>query len=87
MPITSPTRLRRVLELSGEELPSALSIALEVEPTVEGRTEIGIAHAAVLVRELVDGGAPGVHLYAFNQHRTVLGVLEDAGILQSSGAH
>ncbi|MGN8024888.1 methylenetetrahydrofolate reductase [Microbacterium sp. 22242] len=86
MPITSPTRLRRVLELSGEELPSALSIALEVEPTVEGRTEIGVAHAAALVRELVDGGAPGVHLYAFNQHRTVLGVLEDAGILPATAS-
>ena len=87
MPITSPARLRRVLELSGEELPAELSIALEVEPTVEGRTEIGVARAAALVRELVDGGAPGVHLYAFNQHRTVLDVLADAGVLESVGAH
>lgn len=86
MPITSPARLARVLELSGEELPGELSIALEVEPTAEGRTEIGIAHAAALAREVVRGGAPGVHLYAFNQHRTVLRVLEDAGILQPSGA-
>lgn len=81
MPITSPARLARVLELSGEELPSDLSIALEVEPTAEGRRAIGVEHAASLSREVVAGGAPGVHLYAFNQHETVLTVLAEAGIL------
>jgi len=57
-----------------------------VEPTAEGRTEIGVAHAAELVRELVDGGAPGIHLYAFNQHRTVLDVLTAAGVLPEGSA-
>ena len=80
MPITSPNRLRRVLELSGEPLPSQLAIALEIEPTAEGRTRIGIEAAARLAREVVDGGAPGIHLYAFNQHQTVLSVLAEAGI-------
>ena len=81
MPITSPARLRRVLELSGEELPSELAIALEVEPTLEGQRALGIAYAAGLARDVVAGGAPGVHLYAFNSHDTVLAVLRDAGIL------
>ncbi|KRB36000.1 methylenetetrahydrofolate reductase [Microbacterium sp. Root180] len=81
MPITSPGRLRRVLELSGEELPSELAIALEVEPTPEGQRALGVAHAADLARDVVAGGAPGVHLYAFNSHDTVLAVLRDAGIL------
>lgn len=81
MPITSPARLTRVLELTGEDLPSELSIALEVEPTAAGRREIGIEWAARLAREVVAGGAPGVHLYAFNQHETVLTVLAEAGVL------
>ena len=42
---------------------------------------VGIAHAAGLARDVVAGGAPGVHLYAFNSHDTVLAVLRDAGIL------
>ena len=87
MPITSPARLRRVLELTGEELPSELAIAIEVEPTPEGREEIGIEWAARLAREVVAGGAPGVHLYAFNQHRTVLSVLAEAGILATPSLH
>ena len=85
MPITSPNRLRRVLELSGEPLPSELAIALEIEPTVQGRTRIGIEAAARLTREVVDGGAPGIHLYAFNQHETVLSVLAEAGIAIPAG--
>lgn len=81
MPITSPARLRRTLELSGEELPAELAISLEIEPTAEGQRAVGVAHAAELAREVVAGGAPGVHLYAFNSHDTVLAVLRDAGIL------
>ena len=81
MPIVSPVRLARVLELTGETMPNELSVALEVEPTPEGRHEIGVAWAARLAKEVVDGGAPGVHLYAFNQHDTVLTVLEEAGVL------
>lgn len=81
MPITSPGRLRRVLELSGEELPGELAVALDIEPTADGQREVGIASAARLVREVVDGGAPGVHLYAFNNHDTVLAVLREADIL------
>jgi methylenetetrahydrofolate reductase (NADPH) len=84
MPITSSTRLRRVLELSGEALPADLAIALDVEPTVEGQRDIGIAHAARLAREVLDGGAPGIHLYAFNNHDTVLAVLREAGVLVSA---
>ncbi|MGO4103304.1 methylenetetrahydrofolate reductase [Leifsonia sp. YAF41] len=81
MPVTSPARLTRILQLSGEELPSELSIQLEIEPTEEGQREIGISHAANLAQELLAGGAPGLHLYAFNQHRTVLSVLDRAGAL------
>lgn len=81
MPITSPSRLRRVIELTGEQVPGALAVDLDVEPTPEGRREIGIRHAADLCRAVLDGGAPGIHLYAFNNHDTVLATLREAGIL------
>jgi methylenetetrahydrofolate reductase (NADPH) len=81
MPVTSPARLRRMLELSGEDLPSELAIQLEIEPTEAGQREIGIDHAARFASRLIEGGAPGLHLYTFNQHETVLAVLERCGIL------
>lgn len=80
MPITSPARLRRVLELTGEEVPGELAVDLDVEPSAQGRRAIGISAAARLAAEVVAGGAPGVHLYAFNDHETVLAVLDEASI-------
>lgn len=81
MPVTSPNRLRRILQLSGEKLPAELSIQLEVELTEEGQRQIGIDHAVRLGQDVLAGGAPGLHLYAFNQHDTVLTVLEGCGAL------
>ena len=76
MPVISPGRLRRMIEISGEEMPSDLEIALEIEPTADGQREIGVAHAANLAKELIAGGSPGIHLYAFNQSGPVLDVLQ-----------
>ncbi|WP_243063789.1 methylenetetrahydrofolate reductase [Humibacter sp. RRB41] len=84
MPVTSPARLRRVLELNGEDLPSDLAIRLEVEPTDDGRREIGIEHAAAFAERLIAGGAPGIHLCTFNQPHTSLAVLERCGLIDSS---
>ncbi|MGN6220971.1 MAG: methylenetetrahydrofolate reductase [Microbacterium sp.] len=81
MPMTSPARLRRTLELTEVPRPEALAAALEAEQTPEGQRAVGIAHAAELTRAVIDGGAPGIHLYAFNNHETVLAVLRDAGIV------
>ncbi|QHC66313.1 5,10-methylenetetrahydrofolate reductase [Rathayibacter sp. VKM Ac-2759] len=81
MPVTSPGRLRRMLELSGEDLPAELAIALDVEPDDEGRRRIGVAHAAAMVRTLLEAGAPAIHLYAFNRHEEPLAVLAESGLL------
>ncbi|MBF4463580.1 MULTISPECIES: methylenetetrahydrofolate reductase [unclassified Rathayibacter] len=86
MPVTSPARLRRMLELSGEDLPAELAIALDIEPDDEARERIGIDHASELVRTLVAGGAPAVHLYAFNRHEAVLAVLEASGLVPAAPA-
>lgn len=86
MPVTSPGRLRRMLELSGEDLPAELAIALDVEPDDEARARIGVEHAAGLVRTLVESGAPAVHLYAFNRHEAVLAVLAESGLLAATPA-
>ncbi len=86
MPVTSPARLKRMLELNGEDMPSDLAIQLEIEPTEEGQREIGIAWATGVVSTLIAGGAPGIHLYTFNKHEAVLAVLERTGLLHRANA-
>ena len=79
MPVTSMQRLNRVIELTGEKNPEALAKLLSVS-SKEDAKQSGIDWAANLVTELVEAGAPGVHLYAFNQHESVTQVLQRAGI-------
>lgn len=81
MPITSHKRLLRVLELTNEKEPRELSAALEAAESSAARTEIGIAWAAKLVGDLVAGGVPGIHLYAFNEYKNVTEVLRRAGLV------
>lgn len=80
MPLTSPSRLRRVLELTGDPRPDAFADALDAAADGAAARRIGIDHAAALARDVVAGGAPGIHLYAFNNHDTVLAVLRDADL-------
>jgi methylenetetrahydrofolate reductase (NADPH) len=79
MPVTSMQRLHRVIELTGEKNPQGLAKLLSVDSKEQAK-EAGIDWAANLVRELAEAGAPGVHLYAFNQHESVTQVLQRAGI-------
>ena len=75
MPVTTPARLARVTELTRVEPPSELVIDLEIEPDPESCAELGIAYTARLAHEVLDGDAPGLHLYTFNRHDAVLDVL------------
>jgi methylenetetrahydrofolate reductase (NADPH) len=84
LPVTSAARLRRMLELSGEDEPCELAIALEIEPTAEGRHEIGVDHATRFAQALLDAGAPALHLYTFNQADAVLEVLHRLGVRSDS---
>lgn len=80
MPVTSLARLKRMLELSGEDEPADLAIRLEIEPTVEGQREVGIDHAVRFSQALIEAGAPALHLYTFNQSAAVLAVLARLGL-------
>ena len=81
MPVLSPARLHRIVELTDEMLPLPLLRKLEAEATPEGQAAVGIEHAIRLVNEVVTKADDGVHLYTFNQHEPVLAVLRGAGLL------
>jgi len=81
MPVLSPQRLARILELSGEPVPVDLERALAAAPDAVARAAVGIDHATRLGAELLAGGASGLHLYTFNQHEPVLAVLRDVGLV------
>ncbi len=85
--VLSVARLRRVLEISEEREPRELLAALEGADTPEQAAAIGIEHAARLCRALLDGGAPGLHLYTFNRSAAPLAVLGELGLYRNQEIH
>jgi methylenetetrahydrofolate reductase (NADPH) len=81
MPVLSLRRLERIVELTGEATPVALQRRLASAPDAAAQAEIGIEHAIDLGARLLAGGAPGLHLYTFNQHEAPLAVLRGVGLL------
>lgn len=81
MPVLSVARLNRMLELSGENTPHRLLAALDAAPSPEAAHQVGVDACIALARDLLAGGASGIHLYTFNRSDAPLAVLDGAGLL------
>ena len=76
-PILNLAAIRRQGELIGTEVPAEVveRIAAHDGDPVSMRAE-GIALAAELCRDLLDSGAPGLHLYTLNRSKATLEIFE-----------
>ncbi|MEE6281620.1 methylenetetrahydrofolate reductase [Georgenia sunbinii] len=75
IPMTDPGRLARLAQLTGVEVPQRVVDLLAVEDD-EHRHRLGIDATVELVEAAIAAGAPGIHLYTFNQFRPALDVVE-----------
>ncbi|MEX2257008.1 MAG: methylenetetrahydrofolate reductase [NAD(P)H] [Acidimicrobiia bacterium] len=68
MPVLSIAGIKRMSEMQGSEFPEWLARKLHaVEDDPAAVRAIGIHEATKLCRELLDGGAPGLHFYTLNR--------------------
>ena len=68
MPVTNVGQIERFAELSGAAFPPGLARRLHaVEDDPEAVRAIGVEVATDLCRELLAGGAPGLHFYTLNR--------------------
>lgn len=73
MPVLALKQIKRIAALSGASLPGQLQRRLEVAAQSADVVEIiGVDWALDQIRDLVDGGAPGYHLYIMNRARPAL---------------
>jgi methylenetetrahydrofolate reductase (NADPH) len=84
MPLTSLRRLARLGELTGVEPAPELIDRLAAADTDAERIRIGVGATVDLANAALDAGAPGIHLYTFNQHTAVLQVLERVGLVEAA---
>ena len=71
MPIGNKRQLLRMAEMSGTALPAWLSDKLDAVDDPEHVRQIGIEVATQLASELIEAGAPGIHLYSLNRPEAV----------------
>lgn len=76
LPVTSLQRYTRICSLAGIQPDPALAHALETARTDAERREAGVAAAHHQARAALEDGAPGLHLYTFNEHPAALELLD-----------
>jgi methylenetetrahydrofolate reductase (NADPH) len=80
MPVTNVRQLERMAAMSGTQVPLALASRLHaVADRPDEVRRIGVEWATELCRELLDGGAPGLHFYTMNRAAATLEVCANLG--------
>jgi len=73
MPMLSLKQIERITSLSGCSVPTALTRRLEVAAESPEVIEfVGIDWALSQIRDLLNHGAPGYHLYILNRAKSAL---------------
>ncbi|RMF23896.1 MAG: methylenetetrahydrofolate reductase [NAD(P)H], partial [Deltaproteobacteria bacterium] len=76
MPITNLKQIERFTTMCGASIPEELHRRLEAAGDDTDRvTRIGIDHATEQCRELLTGGAPGIHFYTLNKSRSTVEII------------
>jgi methylenetetrahydrofolate reductase (NADPH) len=87
MPITNYKRLARFSSMCGAEIPQWIAKRLQAWEAAGDRESIlrfGEEVVTDLCRRLLEGGAPGIHLYTLNRARSSLAICRNLGLDQSS---
>jgi methylenetetrahydrofolate reductase (NADPH) len=78
MPITNVAQIERIARLCGARIPQPLRDELHAAEGDDAAVQaIGIAHATRQCRELLSGGAPGIHFYTLNQSPATAAILAE----------
>jgi methylenetetrahydrofolate reductase (NADPH) len=85
MPMSNPTGVRRMSAMAGASFPEELAARVEAADEAD-RHRIVVDAALELGSALLDGGAPGLHLYGLNRSEVVLDVAEGLGLGQRPAA-
>lgn len=76
IPLLNAARANRLEQLTGVAAPASLVTALDTALDAEAARQVGVTAASDLANELLESGAPGIHVYTFNKHEAALALVE-----------
>lgn len=81
MPVTNVAQIERFAQISGAEFPVSLAARFhEVADDPQAVHDLGVEVATQLCRELLDGGAPGLHFYTLNRSTSTVEIHAALGL-------
>jgi len=80
MPLSNPQGVHRMSKMAGATFPEDLAERVESASSDEDRRRIVVDAAVEMSQALIDGGAPGLHLYCMNRSQTVLEIVDALGL-------
>lgn len=79
MPMSNPTGVRRMAAMAGATFPEELAARVEAA-SEQDRHAVVVDAALELSQRLLDGGAPGLHLYGLNRAEVILDLADQLGL-------
>lgn len=79
MPISNAAKVLRMAQMSGAEVPRQLLEKLENATESDAR-QIGMDYSIRLANDLLEAGAPGLHLFTLNYSKAALEVARGCGL-------
>lgn len=84
MPIFN-SRIKNMTAKSGCSIPAKLVLMIDqYQDNPDDLRKAGEEYAGLMIRELLDGGAPGVHIYTMNKPQSTIEILKNAGLHKDS---
>ncbi|QNU68148.1 methylenetetrahydrofolate reductase [NAD(P)H] [Ruminiclostridium herbifermentans] len=81
MPITAPSQIHTIVELSGASIPEELkAIFTKYENNADDFKKAGIEYATKQISKLLEYGVQGIHLYTLNKADVSKAIFENLGL-------
>jgi len=81
MPVLNARQIKKTIYLCGASIPAPLlKLVDKYDNDPEGMEKAGIEYASMQVKDLLNSGVPGIHLYTMNKYHQIAQIVKNVGL-------